>query len=434
MRQVGSLPIDKEFGPVRSVLRIEPKTIYYHLIFSPILQNNRRFQIYWLGQTLSGFGDAFALVAMPLLVLHATHSVVSMGLVSAAGLAAQVVTSFFSGTIVDRLNRRRLMLACDFCRAGVYGLVPLFAWFQHVNLALIYFVTITGGCLANIFSVAYMTAVPSLVEQDGLHSANAKLQGSVALSYVLGSVAAGSIATITSPAGALLIDAATFLVSGLSLTVIRFDSIISTAGKADDTSFGSGLRYLWKHPLLRALTGIIVLLGLTGNIGVGAGITDLMIYHVKRELNQGPTHVGICIGIAALGAVLGAVIAPKLSRWAGSGWCFLAGNFVQAAGLIAIGMVPRFDAACVGGLLWGAGMMMRGVPMNTLRQTLIPNELLGRTTAISWTAILIASAIGTTTITRLASFSSAATVLAQVGFGVALVGIGALAYPTIRRG
>ncbi|MDR3541663.1 MAG: MFS transporter [Desulfosporosinus sp.] len=398
------------------------------------MRNTQRFQIYWLGQTLSGFGDAFALVAIPLLVLDATHSVACMGLISAAGVGAQVAASFFSGTIVDRVNRRVLMLACDFCRAGVYGLVPLAAWFQHVPLALLYFVMIAGGCLANIFSVAYMTAVPSLVQQDSLHSANAKLQGSLAFAYVLGSMAGGSVASMANPAGALSIDAVTFLISALSLTVIRFDSVTSAAGKADDTSFGSGLRFLWKHSLLRDMTCIIVLLGLTGNIGVGAGITDLMIYHVRYELNQGPTYVGICIGIVALGAVLGAVVAPKLSRLAGSGWCFLSGNFVQAAGLVTLGIMHRFDAACIGGLLWGAGMMMRGVPMNTLRQTLIPNELLGRVTALSWTAILMASAAGTAIITRLASLSSAATVLTQVGLGVVVIGFGALAYPTIRRG
>jgi MFS family permease len=397
------------------------------------LKNYQRFQIYWLGQTLSGFGDAFALVAMPLLVLDATHSVASMGLVSAAGVGAQVVTGFFSGMIVDRVNRRLLMLACDFCRAGVYGLVPLVAWFHQVPLVLLYFVTILGGCLANIFSVAYVTAVPSLVEQNDLHTANAKLQGSLALSYVLGSMAAGSVAMMASPAGALLIDAVTFLISALSLTTIRFDSYTSAAGKADDTSFGSGLRYLWKHPLLRAMTGLIVLLGLSGNIGVGAGITDLMIYHVKRELNQGPTRVGICVGIAALGAALGAVVAPRFSRRVGSGWCFLSGNFIQATGLVIIGIVHRFDAACIGGLLWGAGMMMRGVPMQTLRQTLIPNELLGRATAVSWTAIFSASAIGTAIITRLASHLSAATVMTQVGFSVAVIGFGALASPVIRR-
>jgi MFS family permease len=397
------------------------------------LEINQRFRIYWLGQTLSGFGDAFALVAMPLLVLEATHSVASMGLVTAAGVGAQVLTSFFSGTVVDRINRRLLMLACDFCRAGVYGLVPLVAWFTPVPLALLYMVTIAGGCLANIFSVAYVTAVPSLVDQGGLHTANAKLQGSLALAYVMGSMAAGGVATMASPAGAMLIDAMTFLISALSLTVIRFDSVTSAAGRADDTSFGSGLRFLWRHPLLRAMTGIVVLLGLTGNIGVGAGITDLMIYHVKQELHQGATRVGICIGITALGAVLGAVLAPRFSRRAGSGRCFLSGNFVQAAGLVTIGIVHRFDAACIGGLLWGAGMMMRGIPMQTLRQTLIPNELLGRATAVSWTAIFSASAIGTVTITRLASHLSAATVLTQVGFGVALIGLFTLVSPVIRR-
>ena len=92
-------------------------------ISGSVLLQSHRFKVYWLGQTLSGFGDAFALVALPLLVLEATHSIANMGLVSAAGVGAQVITSLFSGTIVDRADRRKLMVACDLGLA--FGLLPV---------------------------------------------------------------------------------------------------------------------------------------------------------------------------------------------------------------------------------------------------------------------------------------------------------------------
>jgi Na+/melibiose symporter-like transporter len=385
---------------------------------------DRRFSIYWLGQTLSSFGDAFALVSLPLLVLEATGSVTSMGLVTATGVAAQVVASFFAGTIVDRYDRRRTMILCDLGRAISYGFLPAMALLGRSSLWVIYLTVIVGGALSNLFSVGYMTAVPSLVSQDRLHTANARLQGSMALAYVLGSLCAGIIATTLGPVAAIAVDAGTFLISALSLAVIRFDTHAMPEGDAYQR-FGAGLRFLLGHRLLRAMTLLLVLLGISGNIGVGAGITDLMIFHVKQELSLDAARVGTCVGITAFGALLGAVTAPTLARRFGSGTCFLAGNFVQAAGLSIIGFFPHLWAASGGGLLWGAGMMLRGVPMHSLRQSLIPSELLGRVTAISWIVIFGASAIGTAIITRVAAHLGAGMTMLGIGVTVALIGIAA---------
>jgi len=164
-------------------------------------------------------------------------------------------------------------------------------------------------------------------------------------------------------------------------------------------------------------------LGIFGNMGVGAGITDLMIFHVKRELALDTFRVGLCMGITALGALLGAVAATILSKRWGSGSCFLSGNLVQAAGLLLIGTIPHLLAAAGGGLLWGAGMMMRGVPMHSLRQSLIPPHLLGRVTALSWTAIFGASAIGTAVMTRIAAHTSAGGTMLGIGACVAALAV-----------
>ena len=419
---------------------------------------DRRFTLFWLGQTLSGFGDAFALVALPLLALEATGSVSTMGLISASGVLAEVVTCLVSGTLVDRADRRRIMIACDVGRAAVYGVVPLWWALAGPSLPLLYVVAIVGGALGNTFSVAHMTAIPTLVPTDRLHSANARLQGSFAFSYVIGTMTAGAVSAITGPAWALLVDAATFLASVATLAGIHFDRLpaaapsaqsgppaspTSTSGAAppnprtarrrDEPRFGAGARFVARHPLLRAITVLMIVLGLTSNIGIGAGVTDLMIFHLKHELSLGHGVVGACMATAALGAVLGAVSAPATARRIGPGPCLLVGTSVQALGLVTIGAIPSAAAAAAGGLLWGAGMMMRGIPVQSLRQSVVPHDLLGRVTAVSWVAVFGASALGTAVVTRAASTAGASATLRAIGVLVGLVAFAAAFWPVVRR-
>ena len=99
----------------------------------------RDFAIFWGVQTLSELGNAFALVALPLLILRATGSVAQMGLLTAVAGVASVVTGLFGGVLVDRLDRRRLMMVCDAGRAILYGLIPM-CWAIRPQVWLLYVV------------------------------------------------------------------------------------------------------------------------------------------------------------------------------------------------------------------------------------------------------------------------------------------------------
>ncbi len=182
----------------------------------------RQFRLLWAGQAVSALGDAFAFVAVPLLVLEATGSVVSMGLVSATGVAAQVATSLFSGALVDCIDRRRLMILCDVGRTLAYGLVPLCWSLGFHSLPLILFMTAVAGALGNLFGVANIAALPDIVDKERLHEANGRLALSQALAYVLGPLLAGVVAAHSGPVAALTIDATTFLVSAASLSFLSF--------------------------------------------------------------------------------------------------------------------------------------------------------------------------------------------------------------------
>jgi MFS family permease len=384
----------------------------------------RAFLIYWAGQSVSALGDAFALVAMPLLVLESTGSVAKMGLVSALGVLAQVLASLVAGALVDSFDRRRLMIGCDVGRALIYVAVPLLWVTRGPSLVALAVAAFAGGALGNVFQVAYVAAVPSLVGPARLNEANGKLQSTQALAYVLGPLLAGIVAAHTGAATALGLDALSFVVSVVSLLLVQLrrpPEHVPRQGPPDGRWMGP--RFVWGHPVLRPLLLLMIALGLTGNIGLGAGVTDLFVYRLKHDFGLSDRAVGLCLGIAAVGAVLGAVGAARLRRRAGFGACFLGGTAVQAAGLMLIGLVPKAAATAIGALLWSGGMLVRAIPSTSLRQTLTPHALLGRVISTFWALTFGASAVGTTLVTRAAAATGARFTFLGIGVAVSLVAI-----------
>lgn len=388
-----------------------------------ILSTERRaaqFRLYWAGQGISSLGDAFAFVAIPLLVLEMTGSVAAMGLVSATGVGAQVVGGLFSGPLVDRANRRRLMIACDVGRTLAYGMVPLCWALGLRSLALIFVTTAIGGLLGNLFQVAYVAALPDLVGRERLPQANSQMAATQAVAFVLGPLLAGVIAAHTGPATALVLDALSFVVSAASLLAIDFGAL-PVGGAHTDRSPSAGLRYLFRDPLMRPMALLIIALGLTSNVGLSAGIVDLLVFHLKRDLGEGDRLVGLILGVASVGAVLGAAFAPRVRRRLGFGAGFLGGTLLQALGLLAIGLVPSAAVVAAGALAWAGGLVLRSVTSQALRQEVTPPEMLGRAAAAYVTLAFSTSALGTTLVTRAGAHWGAARTLTAIGVSVLLV-------------
>jgi predicted MFS family arabinose efflux permease len=390
------------------------------------------FRRFWAGQAVSSLGDAFAFVAIPLLVFDATRSVAAMGTVSATGVAAQVVAGLFSGAVADRMDRRKVMIACDLLRTAVYGLVPL-CWALGFRSMLVVYVTIAiGGMLGNLFSVAYVAALPEIVGPDRLQQANGQMAATQSLAYVLGPLLAGLIAARLGSAAALAVDALSFLGSAASLAVLRFGRPLP-GRHGSDRSPAAGLRYLWRDPLMRPMTALIVALGLTSNVGLSAGIMDLMVFHLKRDLLATSRTVGIVLALASVGAVMGAAAAPVARRRLGFGACFLGGTALQAIGLLSAGLVPSVAVTAAGGSLWAAGLLLRSVSSQALRQQVTPPEMLGRAAAAYVLLAFSSSALGTTLVTRAAARWGAAPSLGAIGASVLLVVVAGMFTPVVRR-
>ncbi|MFI6661645.1 MFS transporter [Streptomyces sp. NPDC050523] len=395
-------------------------------------RRRKDFGIFWAAQTLSVLGDSFALIALPLLVLEATGSVARMGLLTAVGSVAAVGAAVFAGALVDRADRRRLLIACDLVRMVLYGVVPV-VWLFGARIWLLYVVLPLCEAVGMFFAVGYVTVVRSLVGGERLTEANGRLNATAAAAGVLGPLGAGVVAGWTGPAAAVGVDAASFGVSAACMLLVRF-----RARPADDRArqggslwrdLRAGVSFLRGHPVLRSLTALLCVFSF-----FTLGLTDLVIYHLKHDLGHDDGTVGTVMACGALGTIAGSLLVARIRRRLGFGrtWtgavavCGLAfAGLGQVQGVPLVAALSAAFLACVG---------IAGTCSMSLRQEITPEPLLGRVTSAFWTLQYSAAPLGAAVLTWSAEHRGTAPVSLVAGGCCVLVAGAALFTPVRRSG
>jgi predicted MFS family arabinose efflux permease len=366
------------------------------------LWRHRPFLSLWGGQTVSEVGSQISSLLLPLLavsVLHATTFEVAV--LGAFRSVPFLLLALPAGVVVDRVRRRRLMLGCDLARFAFTASLPLAALWWHVTLGQLYAVAAAVGVLTVFFDVAYQSYVPSLVGPDLLMDANGRLGTTQSLAEFAGPPLGGVLTGALGAARAVSADALSYAVSAVSLLLIRVPEAHPVAGGTGErigfrAAMSEGLRFLLGHPILRKVVACTA----TANFGSGA-FGALEVVFLVRTLHARPAVVGAVLGLAAVGGVVGGVLAGPLTRWIGSArviWLSL----LAAAPL---GFLMPLATPGWGVLLYAVGwgsFSASGVVYNTAqlsyRQSICPPGLLGRLNAsvrwIAWGAIPLGSVVG----------------------------------------
>ncbi|WP_217247211.1 MFS transporter [Streptomyces sp. AC602_WCS936] len=399
------------------------------------LWRQRDFGVFWAAQTLSVLGDSFALIALPLLVLEATGSIARMGLLTAVGGAAAVLAAVFAGTVVDRVDRRRLLIGCDLLRMVLYGLVPL-VWLLGPQVWLLYAVLPLCEAVGMFFAVGYVTVVRSLVGTEQLTEANGRLNATAAAAGVLGPLCAGVVAAWSGPAAAVGVDAASFGVSAALVALVRFrprpaDDRPEDKGERPGLrqDLRTGVAFLYRHPVLRALTVLLCCFSF-----LTLGLNDLIIYHLKHDLGHDDGTVGTVMAVGALGTITGALLVARVRRRLGFGPTWT--GAVAVCGLAFAGMGRATDVATVA-LLSAAFLAcvgMAGTCSMSLRQEVTPEHLLGRVTSAFWTLQYSVAPVGAAVLTWAAERRGTTPVALAAGACCVLIAAAALFTPVRRAG
>jgi MFS family permease len=187
-----------------------------------LLRENRNFRRYWIGQSISLFGDQITTLALPLvgvIVLHAGPA--QMGYLTAAHLAPFLVFSLHAGAWVDRRGRRRqVMIAADLAQAVLLASIPLAYALGSLTITQLYVVSFATGTMTMLFFVSQSSLFVALAPRERYLEANSLLYGSRAFSFVGGPSVAGALVQAIKAPYALLVDAFSFLFSAWFLSSI----------------------------------------------------------------------------------------------------------------------------------------------------------------------------------------------------------------------
>jgi MFS family permease len=345
----------------------------------PPLLREQTFRRYWLGQTISLFGDQVSVLALPLtaiLVLHAGAA--ETGYLTAAGLAPSLLFSVIAGGWVDRRGqRRRVMLAADLARAALLASIPLASITGVLTFAQLYAVAFLVGCASVLFNVSQSTLFASIVRPPEYVDANSLIHGSRALSFVGGQSAGGILVQLVTAPGAVALDALSFVGSALFLRRIHPTEPDTAAGGRGHLL--EGIRFIAHSREVRSL------LGATATINVFSfASTAIFVLYATRELRVTPAQLGLVLGAGAVGAVIGAALTSRVARRLGVGGAFTLSCVIFPMPFILIPVAGGMSKPIILALLFaaefgsGIGVVMLDITIGAILTATVPATLRAR--------------------------------------------------------
>jgi MFS family permease len=350
---------------------------------------------FWAGQTISQLGSSFTAFALPLLVYKLTGSAVSLAIGTAAYFLPYLLFGLVIGAWVDRVDRKRMMIAVDFGRAAVIAVIPILAYADALSVGWIYGGAFVIATLTIAFDSGQFAAVPNLVDKDDLVTANGRLQASYAGAAIAGPLLAGVLLAVVSVETIFIVDAASFVVSGISLALIRtsFNPDEPRERKHILRDVQEGLQYVLGHPVLRNISLMMALI----NFVSATAFTQLVLF-ASVELDASDTQIAVLFAAGAAGVVCLGLTAGRLRRKLSFSSAALGAMMLAGLLGIAFGLNNMY---VVGLVLWaaisGLGLFFN-INTTSLRQQIVPSHMLGRVVSVAgvvaWSAIPLGALVG----------------------------------------
>jgi MFS family permease len=302
----------------------------------PSLWRNRDFMLLWSGQLISMIGSQVSQLAFPLLVLAITRSPAQAGIAGALRGLPFALLCLPAGALVDRWDRKRVMLLCDSGRALALGSVPVALWLNHLSFLHLCLVALTEGTLMTFFSLAEIACLPHVVPKEQLPAATAQNQAIDSTSWTLGPFLGGFLYGLGRSVPFLL-DAISYVCSVLGILFIRarFQEERSGEPRRIWQEIGEGLLWLWRAPLLRFLA--ILAFGL---VMPSIGFTLILIVLAQR-LHASSLMIGILFASGGVGSILGAFLTNPLQKRFTFGQVTIGSAWVWAISWLALAIAPN---------------------------------------------------------------------------------------------
>ena len=339
----------------------------------PSLWRNRDYLLLWSGQAISSVGSNISGFAYPLLALFLTGSPALAGLVATLYTLPYLFLSLPVGALIDRWDRKRVMILCDTGRALALGSIPVAVVLGHLTMAQLYVTALIEGSLFVFFNIAEVACLPRVVTKEQLPAANGQNQASFIIANLVGSPLAGVIYSL-SRVLPFLADSISYAFSVVSLFFIRtpFQGERTAARRKLRAEIAEGVRWLWNQPLFFFLAFI------TGGMNfIFSGLALVLIVIAQRQ-GATPPIIGLIFTIGAVGGVLGSLVAAPIQKRFRFGTVIITAGWVNALFWPLYAVAPNpFLLGAVTGVLFSVGPVFNVVVLS-YRLAIIPDALQGR--------------------------------------------------------
>ena len=348
---------------------------------------------------ISLLGSQFSVVALPWFVLSTTGSPGKMTFVLLAQTLPLAIFGLPAGALVDRFDKKRLMVTLDLARGLLTVLIPLLASMGRLEFWMIVAVSFVSGTLVTPYMSARMALIPQLVgrEEHALTQANTWLQLSMQITTILGPATAGVLIAAIGNLNVLYVDAATFVIAGL-LLALGLRKIAPRATTRSERTWleelREGLGFIRRHELI--LT--IIVIGMFINLGFVVLFSATLPVFVKNVLGGEARQLGLLLSVEGVGSVIGMLIYSLLSKV----WPLSPGHTIRAflIGMVApLWLLPLFPTLPAGLLALGMSSIFTApivVIIQTTLQTATPPKLQGRVFAAFNALWLLVAPLGLT--------------------------------------
>lgn len=273
------------------------------------LWRNRDYLVLWSGQVVSSLGSQVSQLALPLLLLALTHSPAQAGVAGALRATPYLIFSLPAGALIDRWDRKRVMIVCDTGRALSLASLAIALWLGHLTLVQIYLVSLIEGTLFVFFNLAEAACLPRVVSKEQLPAATAQNLATFNISTLLGGPLGGTLYS-ASQVFPFVADAVSYALSVISLLWITSsfqEERVQTSRKLWQ-EIKEGLLWLWGHPLIRSIAL------LTGGLNLLMGGYNLLAIVLLQHLHASPFTIGLIFTAGGMGGIAGTVLAPSVQR------------------------------------------------------------------------------------------------------------------------
>jgi predicted MFS family arabinose efflux permease len=337
-------------------------------------------------------GDGVLLAAGPLLVASLTREPFPVAMAVLAQRLPWVVFGVVAGAIIDRLDRRRLIIVVDLLRAAVLVFLTVIVATDHVNLASIYVAMFLIGTAETFADNAGMVYLAVVVPKAELGVANARMFGSFTVTNQLAGPPLGALLFTAGMALPFGVNAVCFLLS--AAIVARMVPRSAPAREADAPSLrrevAEGLRWLWSHAPVRTLAIMITIF----NVTFGTAISVLVLYAYER-LGLDELGFGLFLTVSAVGGLIGSASFGLLERRFSYAVLLRVGLVIETLTHLSLALTSTAWVAAAVMTIFGAHAVIWGTTSTTVRQRAVPERLLGRVTSVYMLGSIGAIAIGT---------------------------------------